>query len=75
MKKKSIVIALVIFLTLNINQLMAQAPPPPPPDHGTTGNQNGGNAPVGSGVLILLGLGAIYGGKKVYDVRKEKLEE
>ena len=34
----------------------------------------GGDAPVGSGLLILIGLGAAYGGKKVYDIKKEELE-
>jgi len=32
-------------------------------------------APIGSGVAILLALGAAYGGKKVYDFRKHKLTE
>ena len=74
MKKlvSSAVIILTIFLCIN---LQAQAPPPPPPNHGSTGNQNGGNAPIGSGLAILLGLGVAYGGKKIYDIRKEHLEE
>lgn len=74
MKKISIIFTLTLALSFSINSF-AQAPPPPPPDHGDTGNQNGGNAPIGSGIAILLGLGAAYGGKKLYDVRKESLEE
>ncbi len=74
MKKISIIITLAAALTLSINSF-AQAPPPPPPDHGSTGNQNGGNAPIGSGLAILMGLGLAYGGKKLYDSRKENLEE
>ncbi len=74
MKKISIILAAVLGLTIS-SATYAQAPPPPPPDHGSTGNQNGGNAPIGSGLLILLGLGAAYGGKKLYDARKETLEE
>ncbi len=35
----------------------------------------GGGAPIGSGTLILIGLAAAYGGKKLYDNRKEELEE
>ena len=70
---KYIVITVMIFGLSTC--LLAQAPPPPPPDHGQTGNQNGGNAPVGSGIFILLGLGAAYGGKKIYDQKKEILEE
>lgn len=58
--------------------MLAQPPagPPPPPSggHGQTGNQPGGGAPLGSGLAILLSLGAAYGGKKIYDMRK-KLDE
>lgn len=73
--KKSIITLLVIIASVTTTNLLAQAPPPPPPDHGETGNQNGGNAPIGSGIFILLGLGAVYGGKKIYGMRKENLEE
>ena len=73
MKKISIITTLVFGLALSINSFAAP-PPPPPPDHGQTGNQSGG-APIGSGIAILLGLAAAYGGKKLYDGRKESLEE
>ena len=72
MKKKILVITMLALATTS---LFAQAPPPPPPGHGETGNQNGGNAPIGSGLFLLLGLGAAYGGKKLYDMKKKKLEE
>ena len=52
--------------------------PPPPPDSGssTTGNKLGGNgAPIGSGLFILLGLGAAYGGKKLYQIKKQMIKE
>ena len=74
MKKISIIITIALTITLSINSF-AQAPPPPPPAHGATGNQNGGNAPIGSGLVILMGLGLAYGGKKYYDSRKEDLED
>ncbi len=53
--------------------------PPPPPNGGTGGDNNdtnklGGSAPIGGGLFILLGLGAAYGGRKVYKLRN-KLEE
>ncbi|MDG1902329.1 MAG: hypothetical protein P8I80_08865, partial [Bacteroidales bacterium] len=52
------------------------SPPPPPSAHGESGNQSaGGGAPIGGGLFILLGLGAAYGGKKLYDMKKEDLEE
>ena len=51
---------------------MAQGPPPPPPGgHGQVGDQPGGGAPIGSGMVLLLSLGAAWGGKKVYQAYKE----
>ena len=73
--KKTQKILLIAMLALASTTMFAQAPPPPPPNHGETGNVPGGNAPIGGGLFILLGLGAAYGGKKLYDLRKEKLEK
>ena len=61
----------ITLLTFNTATLSAQDPPPPPPDHGTGGNVPGGGAPIAGGIGILLVLGAAYGGKKVWDMRKE----
>jgi hypothetical protein len=72
--KKSIIILLVIMASAATTNLFAQVPPPPPPHNGT-GNTPGGNAPIGGGLFILLGLGAAYGGKKLYDNSKESIEE
>jgi len=74
---KKILAKLLFILTIIVcSQTLIAQPPPPPSDHGQTGNQNSGNgAPIGGGLFILLGLGAAYGGKKVYDMRKEILEE
>ncbi len=36
----------------------------------TRGPGGGGPAPVGGGLFILLGLGAAYGGKKLYHLNK-----
>lgn len=79
MKKISIyivqIITIAFFLSISINTL-AQAPPPPPPGgSNNSGNQLGGNAPIGGGLFILLGLGIAYGGRKLYQIRKETLEE
>lgn len=74
MKKISIIATLVFGLGLSIISF-ASPPPPPPGDHGENDNQYGGGAPVGSGIAILLGLGVIYGGKKLYDSRKEIMAE
>ena len=67
---KTIAIPITIIL-LTINVSLAQDPPPPP-GHGTSGNVSGGGAPIGSGLLVLIALGAAYGGKKVFDYRKIK---
>lgn len=76
---KILTLAAVILVSISLS---AQSPPPPNNDGGSTssdpsgaGNTVGGNAPIASGLFILLGLGAAYGGKKLYDLREEKLEE
>jgi len=46
-----------------------------PGDPGNPGNPVGGGAPIGGGTLILVALGAAYGGKKVYKIFKENHEE
>lgn len=47
------------------------APPPPPPNPAGGGNGPvGGSAPVGEGLILLLLMGATYGGKKLYHLRK-----
>lgn len=46
-----------------------------PADPGGTGDPLGGGAPIGSGAAILIGLGAAYGGRKVYKLYKDNQEE
>jgi hypothetical protein len=77
MKKLIVHITSALILMLGI-MLVAPAygqngdPPPPPGDHGSTQNQPpGGGAPVGSGLAILLALGAAYGGKKMYEIGRK----
>jgi len=74
LKNITLALLVVIGLTFSLDSV-AQAPPPPPPGHGSTGNQTGGNAPIGGGLFILLGLGAAYGGKKLYQSNKESIED
>jgi len=74
MNRKIKVIFTIVFLFFIVSGIMAQDPPPPPDGgHGQTGDQNpGGNAPISGGLILLLGLGAAYGGKKVYEIRKTR---
>jgi hypothetical protein len=61
-----------------MNPLIAQNgnPPPPPANHGEDTNQPpGGGAPITGGIGILLALGAAYGAKKQYNIRKNKPAE
>ena len=68
-------ITVVFFLALN-SLANAQIPPPPPPGggQGGSGNVPGGDAPVSSGLGILLALGAVYGIKKDYQLNKNENE-
>jgi len=75
MKKYFIPLVITIGLMLGTTDVFSQPPPPPPGGHGDTGNQNAGNAPIGGGLFILLGLGAAYGGRKLYQSYKEELED
>ena len=67
-----------LILTLSFTALLAQSAPPDPNGGNDPGSGNtpvGNSAPIGSGVGILLALGAAYGGKKIYERKKEGLEE
>ena len=67
--------ATAAFLMIGGIALMSQTPPPPPDNPSSGGGPVGGGAAIGSGIAILLALGAGYGAKKVYDFRKKKLAE
>ena len=74
---KKLKLILVLFAVMALPLLSLSDVPPPPPG-GTGGGPGGGGTPVGApidgGMGILLALGLAYGGKKLYDMRKEKLE-
>lgn len=67
--KKPILTALFLFLGAGA---FAQGGPPAPPGevHGGTEDYPGGGAPLGGGLAIMLSLGAVYGGKKIYQYWK-----
>lgn len=76
LKKITLAILIIMGLTFTVDSFAQGTPPPPPGEHGTSGNsESGGGAPIGGGLFILIGLGAVYGGKKLYQIRKENLEE
>jgi len=76
--KKAILNLIITGLLIAVPVIIASAsaPPPPPPPGGPGGGDTpiGGAAPIGSGLVMLISMGAAYGAKKVYDARK-RLEE
>ena len=78
--KNIIRIAIVVLFVSVAYTVSAQDGPPPPPGGGSNtsgagGNNLGGNAPIGGGLFVLLGLGAAYGGRKLYSLKNNKLED
>ena len=54
--------------------IAAQGPPPHPGGHGQSNNQaagSGGSAPIGSAIMLMLGLSSAYGAKKAWDTHKK----
>ena len=77
MKKAIRIVLLTVFFitfTVALNNVFSQPMPGGDPSSDGTNPPVGGYAPIGSGLVILLALGAGYGSKKGYDTRK-KLEE
>jgi hypothetical protein len=81
--KVFIIVSLIMIsnMWVNVNGTYAQDPPLPPPNggpnngHGQGGNQPAGaGAPVGSGIVTLIVLGALYSGNKVYSKITESKE-
>lgn len=67
MKKLVFIPLLMSVLFLGSQQIFAQSAPDPPSDHGSSNNSSpGGGAPIGDGLVLLLTMGAAYGGLKGY---------
>ncbi len=64
------IVILAAFLIIVPFTLLAQPPHPPGGGHGSTENDPVPGAPVGEGMLLLIGLAGLYGGKKTIDNRK-----
>jgi len=75
MKKIKFILAGIFILFLSAGIMAQVGPPNPPGEHGGDDDVPGGNAPIAGGVFILLGLGAAYGGKKVYNLMKKDEEK
>jgi len=77
MKTLSIKVLLISFLFFAAESLIAQPPPPAGGQHNQQGDAPmGGNAPIGSGAVIMLTMAAAYGGSKAFAKRtnNNKLE-
>jgi hypothetical protein len=59
------ILAITAILIISGFSLLAQTPPPPPDNPAGGGNGPvGGGAPIGSGLIMLVGLGLAYGATK-----------
>ena len=76
--KKAIINLIITGLLVVVPVIItcASAPPPPPPPTGPGSDIpiGGGAAPIGSGLIMLISMGAAYGAKKVYNARKRLVE-
>ena len=73
--KKIFKLLVLIMLVMASASVFSQDPPDPNGDGSAPDTDNtpvGGRATVSGGIILLLTLGAAYGGKKVYDLRKKK---
>ena len=78
MKKNILTIILTsFFFTLSFVLTAVETEPGDPGGDPNPGGEDplGGGAPIGGGTLVLIGLGAVYGGKKVYNLYKDNQEE
>ena len=76
MKKIISITAILIISLFFLSPVLYATTPGDPPAGPQAGDLPiGGGAPIGGGSLILLGMAAIYGGRKLYVLNKEELED
>jgi len=77
MKKFTLTLLLIIVLVAAGDNYVAAQPNPGQNSGGSSvsGGPIGGTAPLGSGLILLLGLAAVYAGKKIQETRTDKPEE
>jgi len=73
---KKLIVTLLVVTIASLGNITLADPPQPPDNPGNGGNgPGGGGAPLDGGLGILLAMGALYGGKKLYEARKMKQKE
>jgi len=74
--KKLVPISLIFALFILLSLHGISQPDPPGGGHGSNSNSSpGGGAPIGSGLLIMLSMGAGWVAIKIYNDNRENLEE
>lgn len=71
---KIFTMALFVTMLQCGSNAFGQNPPPPPPGggQGGSGNVPGGGSPIGSGIAMMLLLGAAYAGKKLLQLNQDE---
>jgi hypothetical protein len=76
MKRNFRIVLIAAFLITAPLLMMAQNPPHPNGGvNGPGGGPVGGGAPIGSGVYLLIAMGAAYGARKLYYMRSSSVSE
>ena len=68
---KLVLITIILFLALSGIDVFAAGPPGPPGGGGGPSCWPPPCVPIDGGLSFLLVAGALYGGKKIYDISKE----
>jgi len=73
--KKKIFVPVLISLSLLFSASLFAGNPPPLDGDPTTdpgGTPIGGSAPIGSGLIMLIGVGVAYGTRKTFELQNEE---